>query len=894
MTATIGRIEYIVDADGRRLPAKLKQVGQEAAKSFDKGFQVEMDKFHNRFSDRFSKLGSELGTDMKRSGRLSGINFTNSMENVISGNIQRIADDVARAFGETGGLDEFARDFRSVDDAVVRMRRNLQQLHETGGLSERMWNRLGGTLNQWVGDARKVERATLEIDRQQEEARDSADRLRLALDELRSALGSRDNFHSYVRSVGDAETAQDRLTESLRRGREEGMLSDFQAQQLADRFDRIRSESTRSTSSVNRFNVAIAKSAESSKNADRGMFDWWKNMRTNGRQIVLISAAIAGGMEQMATLGMSLGPSVTVLGTSLGALGTGAGVAIAGFQGMLGEIDKIVPAARPVAAEMQKMGDAFTEMQDRIQAAMFDGLAPAFENVRTKLLPTLTSGFEGTATTINGIMQRLSDRLTSEEGLGRITKLLDGFNPILSDMSDGLISLGSALGGIFVAALPATQDFAREFSKLMDRFDKWISSVEGQNKLEEWFRDGMLVMGGLLDLVAELSKQFGELVTPESVNRTMDFLSSLTRAMDPLFSMFEALGRLDPFGIIAVALEQLLLIVQPVFDALAPLFEIIRNSFIMSMEVLGPILTILAEIVAGPLMLAFEAYNLVMSRVIEHMQPFIDLFGRASEIFTQVSEEIWTGIEPAINSIADAIIKLLPNQEEMTLFIETRVIPAIESFAAWIVNQAVPALESFAGWIENEAVPALESMWDFLFNTLIPVLADFIDEINKVVEEMGGWDSILSTLTTTGGGFISFSATVVRALTPVIGALSTVFGFIMDINQNAMRLLGILPQVRTPGGGGGGGGMASGGVVNFGARRLIGESGREAVVPLDRPLMQINPDVRLLAAFAQGKLNPGGRGATIESGAITVMSPAADPEMVASAVLDRVVAQLPG
>lgn len=69
---------------------------------------------------------------------------------------------------------------------------------------------------------------------------------------------------------------------------------------------------------------------------------------------------------------------------------------------------------------------------------------------------------------------------------------------------------------------------------------------------------------------------------------------------------------------------------------------------------------------------------------------------------------------------------------------------------------------------------------------------------------------------------------------------------------------------------------ATGGMFYGAEERLIGEAGPEAVVPFNRPLSQVDPDVRWLSAIAQGKALPGmmggdsGRpGVVFESGAIT-------------------------
>lgn len=88
--------------------------------------------------------------------------------------------------------------------------------------------------------------------------------------------------------------------------------------------------------------------------------------------------------------------------------------------------------------------------------------------------------------------------------------------------------------------------------------------------------------------------------------------------------------------------------------------------------------------------------------------------------------------------------------------------------------------------------------------------------------------------------------------------------------------------------------FATGGIVS-GARVVgVGEAGPEAIVPLDRPLSQVDPSVRWLSAIAQGLSVPssGRGGATIQSGAIQVITPYSNPELVANQVLDGIVANL--
>jgi hypothetical protein len=91
-------------------------------------------------------------------------------------------------------------------------------------------------------------------------------------------------------------------------------------------------------------------------------------------------------------------------------------------------------------------------------------------------------------------------------------------------------------------------------------------------------------------------------------------------------------------------------------------------------------------------------------------------------------------------------------------------------------------------------------------------------------------------------------------------------------------------------------GAARGTIANFPQIREIGEAGAEAVVPLNRPLSQVDPAVRWLSAIAQGKVpamasgGVVGGGRTVNVGGVTVVSPSSDPRAVAVETVNYLVA----
>lgn len=108
------------------------------------------------------------------------------------------------------------------------------------------------------------------------------------------------------------------------------------------------------------------------------------------------------------------------------------------------------------------------------------------------------------------------------------------------------------------------------------------------------------------------------------------------------------------------------------------------------------------------------------------------------------------------------------------------------------------------------------------------------------------------------------------------------FSIIAEMQQGGRNFNG-LGQIR----------QAAGGVHHSARSVLMAESGAEAIVPLQRALSQVDPSVRALSAFAQGKLDPGsgdggGSRPVFEAGAIVINDYSGDPRRTASEVVERV------
>lgn len=145
------------------------------------------------------------------------------------------------------------------------------------------------------------------------------------------------------------------------------------------------------------------------------------------------------------------------------------------------------------------------------------------------------------------------------------------------------------------------------------------------------------------------------------------------------------------------------------------------------------------------------------------------------------------------------------------------------------------------------------------------------------------------------GSWNAFWAGLPNAVQGAVNRVTSLVSGLMAAVQRALGGVGSLS--RAAGGtigGNSGGSFASGGVLSGPRRILAGEAGPEAIVPLRRPLSQVDPSVRWLSALAQGRTPAmasggvvgGGKQVTVEAGAI-VVDGARDPLATGVEVLNR-------
>ena len=200
--------------------------------------------------------------------------------------------------------------------------------------------------------------------------------------------------------------------------------------------------------------------------------------------------------------------------------------------------------------------------------------------------------------------------------------------------------------------------------------------------------------------------------------------------------------------------------------------------------------------------------------------------------------------------------------------------------------------------LTSQGVANWNNFWGTIYNTMLTWLAKIIvgaqqlpGQISTAIQTglnglsgwwNGFWSGLWSNVSSWWSQIIStvsyYANQVISIVNGALGAISKLSGGLINLH---------IPKLPT---------TATGGIFAGAQTRVIGEAGPEAVVPLARDLSRVDPAVRALSAFAQGKLTGQQQTGpqkviTVAEGAVQVQYQGVDPRIVGTSAIDRLVAR---
>jgi hypothetical protein len=625
------------------------------------------------------------------------------------------------------------------------------------------------------------------------------------------------------------------------------------------------------------------------------MIDQFKVIRASGGGLgEALFGALAGGLKAGVAGLIAFAAAAAVLATllpllaSLFALLAGSIVAVVGAitVGLIGGFLALVPIGVSVAAALGLIVVAIKEMkrdgsgaQKAIQnigkewKSMVKGLAPEITKMTKAIDKTISPLLK---TFVGPLLQEMAKAMTDIIiHLGSVlnSPVMKGFLDIwetalpasFESIGKGLNNLIGGFVAFFTPILGNAADLSMSFEKLTDRFLKWAQSPEGQTQIADWMDTAWEAANSLWNILGNVIDIIGSLFTTGTEGPGQDFLTYLEDITEKFQKFLDSPEGKEKVKNFFKDVGDFMKDAKGILEGLAKTFdELDTQEGRDALKSIGDAIVTLAD---GTATLTgwLTKINFFLDAIKSPAGAVAILLAALSSAF-----DAGSGTAQAFNSallkLNDVWISLQLGFAHFNLFLVNGLLTLANVFFDWAQSFIDSAVIAF-GWVPGigdklkTAQAAIRTFKDGANESLSKVKTDL--EIQVATLEAKQRVNDLKQLINS----VKSKSVVVTATTRYVNE-------------------GKLPN----GGRGTGGGstFAAGTIANGPTPGIFGEAGREALVPLDRPLSLVDPSVRALSAFAQGL--GGNNTPTIAPGAIVVHTAVADPTLVASSVLDRIAA----
>lgn len=468
----------------------------------------------------------------------------------------------------------------------------------------------------------------------------------------------------------------------------------------------------------------------------------WRRMDSTVR--LVLSLILAAG-PQMATLGSVVSSSLTsiaaaalgavlalapLLGalTALGPLVTGVVVVFDQIKPIFKDLGKILDATAktvsgPFIGAIRKMTGIIADIFDaKAFKAVFDALTSIVTTINSTLtsdvgkkamtaifgplldaITTIINAFNGplltafltfiTATApvaqqladmFAGWAQGIADFFAATSASGELQGFFEAMIAPLQAMLDLFGALKDVIGTIFLAAVGPGTEFINIIVRLLEIWNEWMQSIEGQAALQEWFDNLFAVLPAIFNLLGALGTAIAELVTPQAVAATVSLLDSLAELAPILGDVLALLSEAGIIDVLAAAIQALGEVITPLVGPFGELLSAMSGGIIESLGELAPNFTAVGESLGALAVALAPVVPTLLNLLVEIIQGLTPALAAVTPLLTGLVS-VLASSEAIVDAIAIAFgVKLVASLVQSTIAMG-------KLTAAWVLGTVAKA-----------------------------------------------------------------------------------------------------------------------------------------------------------------------------------------------------------
>lgn len=280
--------------------------------------------------------------------------------------------------------------------------------------------------------------------------------------------------------------------------------------------DKTRRSSEKAIPPIKEAGDEISKTGTKAAVASSGVDRFADKMQKAGRS--------AGGLGSILKVykwaGIATG--VFALAGGVSALAAGAGIAVGGLAPMVGIVAGIPAlfaaaklsmlafnlASSAMEDQLTRIKNQFTELGDQIAAGGLRSGLDYFADRLDGLAKVSGRGLASLGGQLGKAAREAGNLVDSAPFLAQIERIFHGLEPIVGNITQGLLSLGQALVNVIEGSLPMVQEMAADFAVIAHQLALWTAAQLANGRMAAWLTSAWdlfkRVVGVVVDILVGL------------------------------------------------------------------------------------------------------------------------------------------------------------------------------------------------------------------------------------------------------------------------------------------------------------------------------------------------------------------------------------------------------
>lgn len=397
-----------------------------------------------------------------------------------------------------------------------------------------------------------------------------------------------------------------------------------------------------------------------------------------------------------------------------------------GMTSVASEINGLIVGLTGVATSaegVQFVTQSF-EIMSNILAQLQEPLTLLFSSLLNVGTAINTAFGENAGAGLAGLITDFALFLDQAAASGAAVQWVNDALAVFQAIQDILSPIVGIFGSIGAAASATGGNILGVFGEVLGVFDAFLASAEGQAVLVTVFEALNTVGASFGTVLAGIAPAL-----PPIIAGISGILSAVSPLLGPLSQLVgSVLSALAPIlGVVAAA-------IQPLIAPLTGILELLGPLLVDAITTVMPIIEILADILSNQLGIAievvstiFEALAPIITVVLDALAPLIEALQPLFELFGLIADLVGAVLGPIIQVLGDILLWL----------VESVIVPFVVPIIEFLIQLLTGALGAAIQWVVSQfqaTGEALKIVWEFIKNTI----SQRVEEITEA------WDNLVA------------------------------------------------------------------------------------------------------------------------------------------------------